>query len=417
MKKSVKAAGQPQLLNLSIDGQTAPARWPSVSLCMIVKNEEANLSDCLHSVGDLAGEIIIIDTGSTDRTVEIAQSCGARVEHFTWIDDFAAARNESLRYATGDWILWLDADDRLSTASVNQFKNAVAMGQADAFRCQMISPLAGDNPSINHVYYTLLFKNHLGVQFEDPLHESVTESLLRQGASIAHTDICVEHSGYSGDPASLRRKAQRNTAILRRCVRREPQRPKWRFHLGVSLYQLEDYHGAIEQFEMVVSHPAPDLNLNSQLYKAYILLMSAYTTVPDIPRAESVLQQTLRLFPHRRHGWITAGMFYLRQNQPERARQCLEHAQTLAPESDAEGESWAAGVLEANLAQACRAAGFAALGRRDFIAAINALQKLTEVAALPERSEAYKMLAAAFHKSGRQAEALACWQLAMQSPE
>ncbi|MCG3210040.1 MAG: hypothetical protein FOGNACKC_03669 [Anaerolineae bacterium] len=404
------------LLTLSFDGQTAPARWPSVSLCMIVKNEAANLAGCLRSVGDLASEVIVVDTGSTDQTVDIAQALGARVEYFTWIDDFAAARNESLRHASGDWILWLDADDRLSPANVNQLKNAVASGQADAYRCRMVSPLAGENPASNQVFYTLLFKNHLGVQFEDPIHESVTESLLRRGLTIAHTNISIQHTGYSGDPASLRRKARRNAAILRRCVLEQPQRLKWRYHLGLSLYQLADYRGAIEQFEMIINHPAPELNANSHLYKAYILLMSAYTTLPDMARAEAVLQRGLALFPGRRHGWITAGMFYLRQNRPELARQCLERAQTLPPESDAEGESWAAGVLEAQLGLACRAAGLAALGREDFAAAIDALQTWVDVALPPERAEACKMLAVALQKSGRQSEALACWQLALQTP-
>src|SRR6185369_12826459 len=90
--------------------QRLPAMPSRVSLCMIVKNEEANLPPCLSSAADLVDEIIIADTGSTDRTREIAASFGARVVEFPWVDSFAAARNESVRHATGDWIFWLDAD-------------------------------------------------------------------------------------------------------------------------------------------------------------------------------------------------------------------------------------------------------------------------------------------------------------------
>src|SRR3979411_386218 len=87
-----------------------PAR---VSLCMIVKNEAANLPACLASIQGLPPEIVVVDTGSTDHTRDIALQFGAKVYDFPWVDSFAAARNESLKHATGDWIFWLDADDRL----------------------------------------------------------------------------------------------------------------------------------------------------------------------------------------------------------------------------------------------------------------------------------------------------------------
>ena len=93
-----------------------PNRKPRLSVCMIVKNEERFLGQCLASVKDIADELIVIDTGSTDRTVEIAREHGAQVGHFEWCNDFAAARNASIAPATGDWILFLDADEELSPA-------------------------------------------------------------------------------------------------------------------------------------------------------------------------------------------------------------------------------------------------------------------------------------------------------------
>jgi glycosyltransferase involved in cell wall biosynthesis len=83
------------------------------SLCMIVKNEEANLAECLKSAADLFNEIVVVDTGSSDQTKETAAAFGAKVFDFPWCDSFAAARNESIKHATGEWIFWLDADDRL----------------------------------------------------------------------------------------------------------------------------------------------------------------------------------------------------------------------------------------------------------------------------------------------------------------
>ena len=93
---------------------------------MIVKNEEANLPACLESVRDLFHEVIVVDTGSTDRTKEIAASFGARVFDFPWVDNFAAARNAALDHATGDWIFWMDADDRLDEVNRRKLSERLA---------------------------------------------------------------------------------------------------------------------------------------------------------------------------------------------------------------------------------------------------------------------------------------------------
>ena len=99
---------------------------PPVSLCMIVKNEEANLPDCLGSAADLVSEIVVVDTGSTDRTKELAKGFGAKVPEFPWVDSFAAARNESVRHATQKWIFWLDADDRIDEANRAKLRDLFA---------------------------------------------------------------------------------------------------------------------------------------------------------------------------------------------------------------------------------------------------------------------------------------------------
>ncbi len=89
-----------------------------LTLSMIVKNEEKYLEDCLKSVRGVADEIVIVDTGSTDHTIEIAQEYNAKLFHYTWINDFSAARNYALEKSTGDWVLYLDADERLSKSSL-----------------------------------------------------------------------------------------------------------------------------------------------------------------------------------------------------------------------------------------------------------------------------------------------------------
>jgi len=99
-----------------------------LSLCMIVKNEEANLSRCLDSVKDIVDEIIIIDTGSTDNTVRIAESYGAKVFSIQWNDDFSEARNASLEKANGKWILLMDADDELAQEDRHKVRDLLVDG-------------------------------------------------------------------------------------------------------------------------------------------------------------------------------------------------------------------------------------------------------------------------------------------------
>ena len=91
-----------------------------ITLSMIVKNEERYLRECLESVKDIVSEIVIVDTGSTDSTIKIAKDYGAKLYSFGWINDFSAARNFALSKSTGDWILYLDADERLSENSKNE---------------------------------------------------------------------------------------------------------------------------------------------------------------------------------------------------------------------------------------------------------------------------------------------------------
>src|SRR3990167_8792325 len=99
-------------------------KMSTISLCMITKNEEKWLEQCLNSVKEIVDEIIIVDTGSTDKTKEIAKKFNAKFFDFKWIGDFSAARNESLNHATKDWILVLDADETIAKEDLEKIKNS-----------------------------------------------------------------------------------------------------------------------------------------------------------------------------------------------------------------------------------------------------------------------------------------------------
>lgn len=333
------------------DGKTAPESRPSVSLCMIVKNEEANLADCVASVGDFADEVIIVDTGSTDRTVEIAQSLGATVKHFAWINDFSAARNESIKDATGEWIFWMDADDRLSPEDVVRLKQAVVSGQADVYMCRVVSGGMKSEAGDAIVEHLRLFRNGLGLHFTRALHESIMEVTLEKGAVIARTNIDVNHTGYQITLDDYRLKAERNMKIINRELELAPDDLYWKYHRAASLTLLGDYEDAIEDYEAVIADPPASLHWDIYIYQAHTGLIHLYYNNNKVEDAERVLNLALERFPNRKHLSILAAIFYLNYDRLEEALAQLYHAQKLPAESDALGLVWPEGRLERVLGQ------------------------------------------------------------------
>jgi len=334
---------------LVFDGTTEPKTWPSVSLCMIVKNEAETLADCLRSVGDLPAEIIIVDTGSTDRTVEIAREFGARVEHFDWIDDFAAARNESFNYATSDWIFWMDADDRLSPDNLIRLKQTLVSGQADVYACPIDSNTAQHLQARATAYHFRLFRNYLGLRFKYPLHEDMDFAAAIRPVTTAYTNAVITHVGYGLGDDVFKAKTKRNLQIVQKALARRPNSIRWLYYQGVSLSILHDYAGAIKAFESVLARaPAEQAELNDiHLYYGHLALVYAYHRSKQEDTAEQALHNALQRYPQRHHLAVAAGMFYLDRDDPHTALTWLEKAASLPPEPVTEsGQRWLPGTQQ-----------------------------------------------------------------------
>ena len=196
---------------------------PSVSLCMIVRNEAGNLSGCLGSVLGAVDDMVVVDTGSTDETVLVAQRLGARVIPHAWTDDFAAARNVSLARASGDWILVLDADERLAEEGGPRLR-ALLQGPADiaAYLLQQRTPTPSSAATgiVRVEWLPRLFRNGLGARYSGAVHECVLPSLAGKGR-IAHADLVIEHDGYLRSSDAIRNKAIRNLRILAQVLERD----------------------------------------------------------------------------------------------------------------------------------------------------------------------------------------------------
>jgi glycosyltransferase involved in cell wall biosynthesis len=188
-----------------------------ISLCMIVKNEAANLPDLLRSVAPLGAHLVVVDTGSTDATVDIARAAGAVVVSWAWRSDFAAARNVSLDHAgKSPWIFWMDADDRLPAESARMVTE-IASGAPDRAVSFLIKNTLDGGSTGSEFSQIRMFPSHPRLRFHGAVHEQVYPSLVELGIPIDYTGILVHHTGYT-DPETIKKKQARNQEILRKRV-------------------------------------------------------------------------------------------------------------------------------------------------------------------------------------------------------
>lgn len=203
---------------------------PRLSVAMIVKNEEALLPQCLGSIKGLWDELIVVDTGSQDRTVEIAESFGATVHHHPWEGDFAKARNQSLGYATGDWVFIIDADETLDAEGIALLRAAIRESQADLVAIREISVSRGGNQQSGHTTIRL-WRNGRGFHYEGAVHNELVFA-----GKVAYVPARLYHYGYDLDRAAMIAKFERTTGILKREMERDPDNPKWSHYLAISYH-------------------------------------------------------------------------------------------------------------------------------------------------------------------------------------
>jgi glycosyltransferase involved in cell wall biosynthesis len=297
-----------RFLDLEFNQTVWPAKHPSISLAMIVKNEEKDLPACLESYKDLVDEMIIIDTGSMDRTVEIAKSFGARVEFFEWNDDFAVARNESLKYATCDWILRTDADETILPAEKAKLLHAISSGLADIYICHTISRVGGKEKDGENVR---LIRNHLGLQYESPLHENVDANAIRLGLTRARTNIFFAHNGYEVEQI-FSEKIDRNLKILEKALQTNPEHFFVRLAYGHTLMQKDKKAGLCE-YEKAIQNLPEDVSVLEYLGEAYCLLAFEYASQKNSATLNNIFHNMEIDF------WFEPGMMQLEANL------CLYH--------------------------------------------------------------------------------------------
>lgn len=258
---------------------------------MIVKNEEACLDRCLKSVCNYVDEIIIVDTGSTDNTIDIAESYGARIYHHPWENDFSKHRNQSLSYATGDWIFQLDADEELFQEDGSILRDVVRDGKADFFHCRFYD--MKKDGSVHGVFYLIrLFRNHMGMGYVRKVHNQ-----LRTQGREAYSKIRIRHYGYDLSADQMEAKHVRTTTLLKETLASDPEDVYSVYQLSASYSMHREVDKAIKYGEMAL-----DIMRRKQLKNGYFMTVfysvaQGYQSMGKVDDAERICLEALDLFP------------------------------------------------------------------------------------------------------------------------
>ncbi|ARV59235.1 glycosyltransferase [Nostocales cyanobacterium HT-58-2] len=312
---------------------------------MIVKNEEATLPKCLGSVKNVVDEMVVLDTGSTDSTPQIAKKFGAQVHHFEWCNDFSAARNEALKYVTGDWILVLDADETLTQKIVPQLKQAIRREEYLLINLLRHEVGAEQSP---YSLVSRLFRNHPDICFSRPYHALVDDSvskILSQEPQwqIGYMEgVAILHTGYQKSAIAQQDKLTKAQAAMEEFLAAHPNDPyvcsklgalyvetgkivqgikllalgvayceeeyetlyELYYHLGIAYSRLQNYKNAIAHYDAAIKLPIyPVLKLG-----AYNNLGNLLKASGDLNGAKTAYETALKIDPNFALGYYNLGM-------------------------------------------------------------------------------------------------------------
>ncbi len=270
---------------------SATGEAPFLTAAMIVRDEEAFLDGCLASIADAVDEIVIADTGSVDRSRDIARAHGAHVIEFPWTADFAAARNAALDAVRGEWVLYIDADERLAPTD-----RAAIRRMLD--RPELIAAKPWFRPRTGFTRYReyRLFRNDPEIRFHGAIHEKISIDIHRvageRGLRIADVELLIEHLGYDGPQD---RKHRRNLPLLAAALERDSDNPYNWHHLGRIREALGDESGAVAAWQSGVDTVRRIGRRNSSDCMVFFELMRLRCRRGE--PAEDLLADAERMFP------------------------------------------------------------------------------------------------------------------------
>lgn len=339
-----------------------------LSLCAIALNEEESLPQCLNSVKDVVDEMVVLDTGSSDRTVEVARELGARVDSFEWCNDFAAARNEALKHVRGEWVLVLDADEVLNPEIIPQIEEAIANENYLVVNLLRQEVGAAQSP---YSLTSRLFRKHPELQFSHPYHAMVDDAAIALMQKEPHwqvvslSPIAIFHYGYDPETIAAKSKFKRAREVMEAFLETHPEDVytcnklgalylqegriqkgiellenalasnaidapilfELHYHLGNGYTRLSDPNKAAQHYQKAIQQPIlPQLKLG-----AYNNLGSLLQAAEEFTLAEKIYQEALKIDPSFAIAHYNLGMTYKAQGNFKGAIAAYEQALQLNP--------------------------------------------------------------------------------------
>ena len=291
----------------------------NISSCLIVKNEADNIVRSLESIKKIADEIIVVDTGSTDNTVEIAQSFGAKVFFYEWDNNFSNAKNFALDKATGDWIIFLDADEYFGDNAKKKLrfvlKHISPNKNIDALLCKLINidvqfgRIISENPAIR------VFRGKTGIRYEGSIHEQpLKHGKTLNAANITDVSLIIYHTGYSH--AVLPEKIKRNLKILEQDIKDNKITNLTYYYMSQSHYSLKNYEETIKYARLSLAEP--DMKNTIMAYLPYVLLVKGMLELKDrysFEEIEKYIDEAIAHYPTHPEIWYILALAKKAQNQ------------------------------------------------------------------------------------------------------
>jgi tetratricopeptide (TPR) repeat protein len=314
---------------VALQAHLPAAEEQTISLVMIVKDEAEMLEECLQSAAGLVDEIIVVDTGSSDRTVEIAESFEARVFSFPWTGSFAEARNESLRHASGQWVLHLDADERLIEDDVKQMRSLLNRVYCEGFTLVETNYTGEEGSGAAVVHAPLrVWRNRPQYQFEGAIHEQKTRFMPHYlPARFQASGVRILHYGYLKEMIQGRDKSQRNLKLLTEEARQNPN-PFNSFNLGNEYALLDDNNSAAVAYEnswadLQASDKFRVVGYSGMLAKG---LVRQLRMAGQYEKSQQYCDQALKLLPQHTDLVLEKAYLALQEGQLEQAEACALQA-------------------------------------------------------------------------------------------
>ena len=297
----------------------------TVSLCIIARNEERFLDQCLKSVQSIADEIVLVDTGSIDGTLEIAKAHDAKIHHYTWNDSFADARNHALSLATGDWVLILDADEAFEPQDTQKFIDYINTTTVQGCHFTIINYIGPTTGGSNTLHNSLrLLRNNGAYQYAGAIHEQIRRvdgKEIPPGAFDLQ-DIRIHHYGYLNDVVQEKNKRGRNIPIIERLLEKDPEDSFMRFNLGNEYMAAGNHLAGLEQYDRAYAH----IDI-AQAYAPHLIYRRAMClyTLRRMDAALCMLTQGLAIYPACTDFEYLRGTIHAECGQYTLAADCLDN--------------------------------------------------------------------------------------------